>query len=119
MNDLLTCYTEATYEDLRWMAGKIAQLDSTDLRQIIGKAGWPEPVAELYFHKLASRRQSILQAFEVTDPHPIRFNRNLTITVDGREVVRNGRLVSDCCDEAHPESLTRKKGRFRNYGNKK
>lgn len=118
MNALLSCYTKATYDDLRWMAGKIAQLDSTDLRKIIRKAGWPEPVEELYFHKLASRRHSILEAFAVPDPHPISFDKQLTITVDGEKVVEKGVLLTDY-DKQHPESLTRKKGRFRNYGNKK
>lgn len=118
MNALLSCYTEATYDDLHWMAGKIAQLDSTDLRKIIHKAGWPEAVEELYFHKLASRRHSILAAFDLTDPHPIPFDRHLTITTDGETIVENGVLLKDYTND-HPESLTRKKGRFRNYGNKK
>lgn len=119
MNKLLRCYMYATYDDLRWMASRIALLDSSDLRHIIKKAGWPEPVAELYFHKLASRRQSILSAFDIQDPHPIAYDRQLTIVIDGVEVVKNGKLVTVPEGDEHPESLTIKKGRFRNYGNKK
>lgn len=99
------------------MAQKIANIDSASLRQIVNEAHWPEPIAELYFHKLASRRHSIMKAFNITDATPIAFDTNLTIIEDGVLVVNKGKLVVDYHRGAHPESLYKKKGRKRNYGN--
>lgn len=117
MNDRLAPYAQADYSDLKWMAVKIAQFDEEILRNIVKKSGWPYPVCELYFHKLAARRASILKAFDVEDPHPIAFDRSLTIERDGEVVVKNGQLVVDFDRQAHPESFYSKKGRLRNYGN--
>jgi hypothetical protein len=117
VNAISEPYSEAKYEDLLWMAGKIAAIDSTMLRDMVHQAHWPAPVEELYFHKLASRRASILHAFGLTDPHPIAFDRNLNIMENGRYIVQNGQLLTDYDRENNPESLLEKRGRFRNYGN--
>lgn len=117
VNDISEPYSEARYEDLLWMAGKIAAIDSVMLRDMVQQAHWPAAVEELYFHKLASRRASILQAFGLTDPHPIAFDRNLNFTENGRCIVQNGVLLTDYERENNPESLLDEKGRFRNYGN--
>jgi hypothetical protein len=117
VNAILPAYENATYEDLLWMAKKIAQLDEYNLRKIIKKAHWPEPIAELYFHKMASRRASIIIAFNLEDPHPIPFNKNLNISEDGIEVIKNGQLKIDYKLISNPESFLNKKGRLRNYGN--
>jgi hypothetical protein len=98
------------------MAKKISELDGPMLRNMINKAKWPEPIAELYFHKLASRRASILNAFDLPDPHPIAFDKNLTIKVDGEYVVKNGKLLIDINEDKNPESFLSKKGRLTNYG---
>lgn len=116
MNALLLPYTEAQYEDLLWMAGKIISIDSLSLRKMIEPAGWPKPVEELYFHKMASRRASIVTAFELTDSHPIIFNKNLTIEQNGKFIVKNGVLTHDFNQSKHPENFISKKGRKRNYG---
>lgn len=116
MNAILPCFQNATYQDLRWMAHKIARLNEEHLRKIIDKAQWPDPIAELYVHKMASRRASILRAFEIEDPHPIAFDRQLTIYEDGKAVINKGKLVVDYQADRHPESFVNKKGRLRNYG---
>lgn len=116
INSILPCYAQATFYDLCWMANKIARIDSTRLREIVNSGGWSEPVAELYFHKLASRRASILNAFRIQDPHPIAFNKNLSITINGMVVVQNGKLITDYESAMHPESYLKTAGRFRNYG---
>jgi hypothetical protein len=116
VNAILDCYAEATYEDLYWMAGKIAAIDSLALRDMVHKAHWPQPLEELYFHKLASRRASILAAFQISDPHPIPFNRNLNYEENGVRIIENGVLLQDYKPEANPESFTDEHGRFRNYG---
>lgn len=116
INSILPPYQQATYQDLLWMAKKISELDGPMLRNMINKAKWPEPIAELYFHKLASRRASILNAFDLPDPHPIAFDKNLTIKVDGEYVVKNGELLIDIDKDKNPESFLSKKGRLTNYG---
>ncbi len=117
INTLLLPYKEASYTDLLWMATKIRALDEKSLRKIIAAAQWPAPIAELYFHKLASRRASILAAFRLVDPHPIAFNRNLNWTEGETKIIENGTLLVDYHRLENPESFLEKKGRFRNYGN--
>ena len=117
INTLLLPYEQASYTDLLWMATKIRALDEKSLRKIIAAAQWPEPLAELYFHKLASRRASILTAFQLEDPHPITFNRNLNWNEGETKIIENGILLVDYHRLANPESFLETKGRFRNYGN--
>jgi hypothetical protein len=117
INAILDAYNEADYYDLRWCAQNMALIDSTGLRYMIKQAHWPDPIEELYFHKMASRRASILTAFEIIDPHPITFDKNLTIQKEGRDVIHKGVLQEDYLREKHPESFISKKGRNRNYGN--
>ena len=117
INSILPFYKNADYIDLLWMAHKIAQLDEYNLRKIIKKAHWPFPIAELYFHKLASRRASILKAFNIVDPNPIEFNKEISIVYENIEVVKKGKLIIDYKVLENPESFINKKGRVRNYGN--
>jgi hypothetical protein len=117
INAILQPYKKATYTDLLWMANKIAHIDSVALRSIINKGNWPAPIAELYFHKLASRRASILNAFDIKDVTPIAFNKHLNITQNDIEIIKNGKLMVDFEKNKNPESFLRKKGRLRNYGN--
>lgn len=114
INEWLKPYQRTNYVELNWMAHQIAKIDEATLREIIAKSGWPEAVQELYFHKLASRRASILEAFEVEDPSPIDYDRHLNFEADGVRI-RNGKLLKT--RETHPEHLTGRKGRMRNYGN--
>lgn len=117
LNALLKPYRQVTYDDLYWMAEKIALFDEQMLRDIIKNAGWPYPIAELYFHKLASRRASILKAFTINDPNPIPFDKNLNITENGVDIVKNGFLMVDYERQKNPESFFYNQGRMRNYGN--
>ncbi|MFD1552494.1 hypothetical protein [Putridiphycobacter roseus] len=117
INAMLPFYKNANYDDLLWMANKIAKIDAYNLRKMIKKAHWPYPIAVLYFHKLASRRASILKAFNITDPHPIPFDKKVNIVYKEVEVVKNGQLIIDYEKKENPESFLNKKGRLRNYGN--
>ena len=117
MNSILNCYKKASYNDLLWMAFKIAELDSNMLWNMVKKAEWPNPIAQLYFHKLASRRASILIAFKINDKHPIPFNKHLTLVIDGVAVIKDGVLTVDYDRKNNPESFLSNRGRFRNYGN--
>lgn len=115
VNAWLPPYEIANYADLSWMAVQIASVDSLTLRKCLDKSGWPPEVRELYFHKLASRRASILEAFEIDDPHPIAFDRKLNYGLQPKFAVKNGKLKRKYKD--HPEGLRGRKGRMRNYGN--
>lgn len=117
INTMLLPFTQATYADLKWMALNIAALSGENLREMIAETGWPAPIAELYFHKLASRRANILAAFKLLDPHPIVFDRHLTLVEEGFTILKNGELVVDYKRAENPESFLNKKGRERNYGN--
>ena len=116
MNAILPSYYKASYEDLLWMAHKIAGIDEFNLFQMISEAHWPKAIEMLYFHKLASRRASILSAFEIEDPHPIPFDKKLNIIENGVTMVRDGELILDFT-HSNPVGFLEKKGRKRNYGN--
>lgn len=117
INSMLLPYTQASYHDLKWMALKIGRLTEKMLKKMIKETGWPAPIAELYFHKLASRRANILEAFELEDKHPIVFDRHLTRVENGITIIKNGVLLVDYKRAENPESFFDKKGRVRNYGN--
>lgn len=116
VNSILPAYKKATYQDLLWMAKKIETLDEPALRIMVDKAKWPTPIAELYYHKLASRRASILKAFNLKDSHPIAFDKHLTIKVQDEYVIKDGKLLVDFEREKNPESFLSKRGRLTNYG---
>jgi hypothetical protein len=58
-----------------------------------------------------------LKAFPINDPNPIPFDKNLNITENGVDIVKNGVLVVDYERQKNPESFFHKQGRMRNYGN--
>ena len=117
VNAILPCYEKATYQDLLWMAKKIAMLDDPMLRNMVAQGHWPKPIAELFYQKLASRRASILKAFNLEDKHPIAFDKKLDLNVNGVEVIKDGELIIDFEKNKNPVSFLSTKGRFRNYGN--
>jgi|GEM_PF-1432974 len=116
INAMLDPYVKANYEDLKWMAQLIGRLDGETLKKMIAETGWPAPIAELYFHKLASRRANILEAFAIADRHPISFDRHFNFIENGIYIIKDGELKVDYKRLENPESFLEKKGRERNYG---
>lgn len=116
INSILKPYEMASYSDLHWMATKIAELTDSMLLDMIAETGWPKPIATLYFHKMASRRASILNAFQIEDKHPIPFDKELTVSENGVVIIEKGKLVREYDLSRHPESFLSTKGRTRNYG---
>jgi hypothetical protein len=116
INSLVDLYKKTDYEDLRWMAFKIAAIDSVGLRSMIEAAHWPPAISELYFHKMAARRASIVKAFDILDPHPIGYTKQLTIYENGKCLVKKGKLLKAADLAAYPISYINFKGRMRNYG---
>jgi hypothetical protein len=119
LNAYLKPYRKATYSDLRWMAAQIARIDKKTLEKILDKSGWPRGIKKLYFHKLASRRDQILKAFEIRDPNPIKYNRKLNYSKNGVVFIKNGVLIRDYNKNKHPLGYLGTQGRFRNYGGNK
>lgn len=117
INEIFKAYKKADYEELKVVAKRIALLTEKDLKEIIKEADWPKPIEKLYFHKLASRRASILKAFCIQDPHQIIFDKEFSYAEDGVEIIKNGILLLDYDRINHPESFYNNKGRLRNYGN--
>mgnify|MGYP000001542362 CR=1 FL=1 len=118
MNAQIDFYKQASYSDLRWLAVQLEKIDSSSLRSIVNAANWPPEIAELYFHKMAARRASILKAMDIIDSHPIQFDRKLNLFKNGVQIIRRGKLLKRTYLEDLPVSYTCKKGRMRNYGNK-
>lgn len=117
MNAQIDFYKHASYSELRCLAIQLEKIDSSALRSIVCAANWPTEISELYFHKMASRRASILKAMEIADSNPIQFDRKLNYSKNGVQIIRKGKLLKRTFLEDLPVSYTRKKGRRRNYGN--
>lgn len=60
-----------TYNDLKWLARKIAAIKSEDIYQALIDSGMPEPVAKVYHLKLLHRRNHMLEAFALEDELPL------------------------------------------------
>lgn len=117
MNALLSPYKDAQYADLLWMANLIAQIDGVALRKMVDEANWPEPLATLYYYKLASRRENILNTFHIKDPHPIQYDIYYSVKENGEYLIENGLLMKEIQPADHPEHFLKHEGRMRNYGN--
>lgn len=115
INSFSSIYSKTKYSDLLFVANRLAKIDSLSLRKMVKKGGYPEAIELLYFHKLASRRANILEAFNIFDPNPIAYDRKLTFIKNGKTIIKDGVLLFDYKKNKHPESLFYKKGRFRNY----
>lgn len=116
VNAIIKIYTAARYEDLKWMATQIAQIDEKILRYSLSFSGWPSYLQELYFFKLAERRRQILSVFEIDDPTPITINRMYSYRENERWIIKDGYLVEEPDLDVYPQGLMHEKGRFRGFG---
>src|SRR5690606_18554588 len=62
-----TQFETTTYDDLRWMARRIAQISREDVRWAFEQGGFPKEVVELFVIKIMNRRNEILKAFDLTN----------------------------------------------------
>lgn len=60
-------FTTTTFNDLKWFARKIARLTEDDYRYAFSLSGLPEDMQELYVYKILSRRNEVVQAFDLED----------------------------------------------------
>lgn len=85
-------FSTTTYNDLKWMARIIAQVKDEDIHQIITFAGIPEEFRELYHHKIVSRRNQAVMAFDLEDEFPIYSIPDLD-TFSPSDAIKNGKVV--------------------------
>ena len=50
-----------TFEDARWVTRRILKLSQSDLKEVVERAEFPQPISELVHHKLISRRNFLLK----------------------------------------------------------
>ena len=82
----------AGWNDLRWMARKIASLSPEEIEQSLILSGMPDPVRMLYSLKLKLRRNEIVQAFELEDEFEL-FEVSDPDKLNVGESIKKGRLV--------------------------
>lgn len=54
-------FSEATYEDLKWIARKIAHLSRTDFSEILKSAHYPTDIEKLLLEKVIARRNQLIE----------------------------------------------------------
>lgn len=93
-------YKNTTYYDLKWMARKIASLSGDDFEWCLLRGGMPPEVAKLYRHKLVSRKNEIIRAFELNSEFPLEIVPDLkhwnSTPTDERSTpaIQNGKVVA-------------------------
>jgi hypothetical protein len=60
-------FSEATYQDASWIARKIAAFSRKDLEEIIQAGNFPPDVAALVTEKVISRRNHLVEVFNISD----------------------------------------------------
>lgn len=58
-------WKDATYSDLKWMARRMARLQTWQIDKIMQTSGFPEPVKALYAEKLKSRINQLITDFQL------------------------------------------------------
>ena len=91
-------FAEATYEDARWIALKIARLTREDLAACLAEAGYPSDVADLLLEKIVARRNHLAELFGIAGK--LFYDLKLT-----RGAVVKGKLTREAYDH-HAERFT-------------
>lgn len=92
-----------TYDDLRWMARKIAKLTYEDFKYSFTIAGYPAPLVELLLVKVGHRRDEIIQGFDLEDEFSS-WNMPELATFSIPPYIKNGKVVVDGID-GHTEFM--------------
>lgn len=64
-------FSYTTWDDLKWMARKIAAVSKNDMKLALEGSGMPEAVAHLYLIKLVTRRNEMVRAFGLESEYPL------------------------------------------------
>lgn len=79
-----------SFADIKWIANRIAKLNILDFREIVEKAYFPAPVADLVLEKIISRTQYLLNKLDIKH-YPITYNENIS----NPPYLINGKLVKE------------------------
>ena len=89
-------FAETTFDDIRWMTRRMAQLTRADLEEIVRLAHYPAEVQALVIEKLVSRRDQLMEIAEVHRevPRAIRhYDYDSKLTLGKGEIVKRGSLL--------------------------
>jgi hypothetical protein len=93
-------WKKATFADAMWMARKVCSLEPAVWEWAVAQARWPEFAGSLLLERLKSRRNQLIDIFDLAPEgfKPFPVNRKLTIKVPAGGFidfpVLNGRIVS-------------------------
>lgn len=71
-------FSEASFDDGRWIVRKIAKLTREEIVEIVKIAHWPADVEALVIEKVIARRNHLLQLFKVQGPE-LKYNSTITV----------------------------------------
>jgi len=103
-----TSFSQTTYADLKWMARQIANLRESDIRFAFEQGGFPRDVVDLFIYKLISRRNEIIDAFDLGSEFSKYYVPDLK-TYSPNSSVRNGVVIKPGF-EGHPHFEGARKG---------
>ena len=90
-------FQQTTYSDMLWMARKILTYCTKEkLQQAAAASGIPEPIAQIYVHKLLMRQNEIIRSLRLEKeftPHALADLKHLQLTDEQGPIIQNGRLV--------------------------
>lgn len=92
-------FFETSYDDIRWIARRILALSHDELREIVDAGQFPPDIGALVLEKLVSRRNQLIQLFNLQAPV---FKFNTKITVGS---VKKGKLQQQNY-EGYPQRFT-------------
>ena len=85
-------FATTTFQDLKWMARKIAAIEEDEIKKALVASRMPDDVVDLYFHKLRLRRNEIVAAFKLEDEFELFAVPDLK-TYSPNENIKNGEIV--------------------------
>ncbi|MGK5090087.1 hypothetical protein WDW86_21255 [Bdellovibrionota bacterium FG-2] len=97
-------FAEATYEDARWIALKIAKLSRQDFEECLAGAGYPEDVAALLVEKILARRNHLAELFGISGRIAYDLKLNHGAVVKGKLTRENYEHHAERFTYGDPES---------------
>jgi hypothetical protein len=85
---------QLNFDDARWIARKMCSIPEAGLHKIVAAGGYPTSIEPLLFEKLKSRRNNLMNLFQV-DCRDLPVNASLSFNdpETGEALVKNGKLL--------------------------
>ncbi len=85
-----TSFSEATFDDFKWIGFRLGQLKRADFEEIVAISGLPTDIRALVLEKLISRRNHLIRILKLTSKLPLLdYNPNISIgNVDKGKLTR-------------------------------